>query len=490
MIQFEKGERLTADKLNGLVQYLDGVSGARLGSVAVPVPKQVGGRPGPAWFNDAAAVDATGRSYYDDATQSMVYGPGDCEGLIAGAHWNRQIHELKISDGILHLPLAHVEEHHEIDPEDDTVEYFAGAVDSIDVREGTPATLEHGTICLPLAQSPETEADDKTGEQYEVTAGWAGLLAAAEFTYGISSPVMQAGNLLLPLAEYASGVGIGEPTSIAGALAGVEMVPDLTAPEIRNGRLRLPATGGNSKLAEFEGTVSDVAGGLQAATITAVSAISAHSGVLYFPLAESNDYPCSVATPGALAGAEINSSLTKPEICSGVLYFPAGGATTAPLAWFGRDVGSPVAGTLRGGECAAITAIAAVSGVLYFPLASCDVMPAANDSGSSTCTVCSVTSIPYVPGAVCGAQLDSAATAPYIASGVLYFPQQQGALLGLCDTQGNPHTWEQIEGYAGSRLQVAAITLRTAENDYLTLELHAGKKDGHLHFSFSASSAA
>jgi hypothetical protein len=100
------------------------------------------------------------------------------------------------------------------------------------------------------------------------------------------------------------------------------------------------------------------------------------------------------------------------------------------------------------------------------------------------------TSIPYIPGAVCGAQLDSATTAPYIASGVLYFPQQQGALLGLCDTQGHPHTWEQIEGYAGSQLQVAGITMRTGANDYVTLELYAAKKDGHLHFSFSTNTPA
>lgn len=253
-------------------------------------------------------------------------------GTIGAVDISRAYEVPLIINGKLHIPMAHNRVNHEIDPEDVTVDYLPGAVDSIDVREGTPATLEHGTICLPLAQSPETEADDKTGEEYEVTAGWAGLLAAAEFTSGISSPVMQAGNLLLPLAEYTSGVSLESQKSVAGAIAGVEYVPDLTDPDIRGGVLRLPpATGGSGRLAEFVGMVSSVAGGLRAATISTVSAISAHSGVLYFPLAEANDYPCSVATPGALAGAEINSSLTKPEICSGVLYFPATGGALCGL---------------------------------------------------------------------------------------------------------------------------------------------------------------
>lgn len=333
-------------------------------------------------------------------------------GTIGAVDISRAYQVPLIINGKLHLPMAHNHINHEIDPEDNTVDYYPGAIDSIDVREGTPATLEHGTICLPLAESPTVETDDISGIEFTSIEGWAGLLQGVEWSTSIDRPVINTGIMRLPLAQFKSGVGLSDSTRVTGAIAGVEYRPELTDPQITNG----------------------------------------------------------------------------------VLQLPPGGATTAPLAWFGRDVGSPVAGTLRGGECAAITAIAAVSGVLYFPLASRDVMPAANDSGtsvdgSSTCTVCSVTSIPYVPGAVCGAQMDYAATAPYIASGVLYFPQQ-GNLKGIRDIEGTYHTFEQMETYVGAQVQVAGITIRTASNSYVTIELYAGYEGGYLDFSFSTNTPA
>lgn len=326
-------------------------------------------------------------------------------GTIGAVDISRAYQVPLIINGKLHLPMAHNHINHEIDPEDNTVDYYPGAIDSIDVREGTPATLEHGTICLPLAESPTVETDDISGIEFTSIDGWAGLLQGVEWSTSIDRPVINTGIMRLPLAQFKSGVGLSDIDRVPGAIAGVEYRPELTDPQITNG----------------------------------------------------------------------------------VLQLPPGGATTAPLAWFGRDVGSPVAGTLRGGECAAITAIAAVSGVLYFPLASCDKLTPPDTSGSAVgSTAVAGTSIPYVPGAVCGAQMDSAATAPYIASGVLYFPQQQGALLGLRDTAGNLLTWEQVEGAAGSIVPVAAITLRTGENTYAPLTLSAGITGGFLQFTLSA----
>lgn len=384
MQAFQKGERLTADRLNELLAEVGRIGE---GMPAVVVAQQVArgsGQPGPASFNDAELLGKTGRSYFDPA-EGMVYGPGDCAGLIAGACWDRNAPELKIRGGVLHLPLAHVEEHKEIDPEDDTVEYFAGGVDSIDVREGTAATLENGTICLPLARSPEYEADDKTGEQYEVAAGWAGLLASAEFTSGIAAPVLNDGNLQMPLAEYASGVGIGEPTSIAGALAGVEIVPDLSDPEIRGGMLRLPASGGSIAPASFVGTD-----------------------------------PTAIA-PGGLQGAEYATGIAQPQAHHGVLQLPL-----ADTVYFGTMV--------AGG----------VNGIRY---------------GSGV--------------------------EPSIYFGEILLPQSGGPLQGLCDTQGTPHSWAQVEGNVGSQIPVAGLQLRLAENFYATFVLNAGIKNGHLTFNFS-----
>ena len=386
MQEFQKGEKLTASRLNELLGEVARIgSGAPGAVVAQAVQRGSSGQPGPASFNDAELVGKTGRSYFDPA-EGMVYGPGDCAGLIAGACWDRNAPELKIRGGILHLPLAHVEEHHEIDPEDDTVEYFAGGVDSIDVREGTAATIEHGSICLPLARSPEYEADDTTGEEYEVAEGWAGMLAAAEFTTGLTTPVLRDGTLQMPMAEFVSGVGIGEPTAVAGAMVGVEYVPELSDPDIRGGVLRLPGAGGE-----------------------------------------------------------------------------------VPLAQFGNDYPSPVAGALRGCEFESSTRVAAHSGVLYFPLA---------EYGSGVASP--------ITGALAGVQMVAEITEPSIYSGVLRLPQQGGGLQGLRDITGKECTWQQVEGVVGSMVEVAGLSLRTGENTYTTLYLHAGVLNGYLQFNLVA----
>ena len=462
---FKKGDILTADSLNTLAEVLTNAGGCVVPRVAGTVARQACGQPGPAWYNDATAVDATGRSYFDEATQSMVYGPGDCEGLIAGAHWNRQIHELKISDGILHLPLAHVQEHHEIDPEDDTVEYYAGGVEAIDVREGTAATIENGTICLPLARSPEYEADDTTGEEYEVAAGWAGLLASAEFTSGIAAPVLNDGNLQMPLAEYASGVGIGEPTAIAGALAGVEIVPDLTDPEIRNGLLRLPASGGSIAPAEFVGTdpTAIAPGGLQGAEYaTGITQPQARHGILQLPLADTGYFGTMVA--GGVNGIRYGSGV-EPSIYFGEILLPqpTGGGSIEPAEFVGTDPTAIAPGGLQGAEYATgITQPQARHGVLQLPLAD------------------TVTHGTMVAGGVNGIRYGSGVE-PSIYFGEILLPQSGEPIKGAKGLLAGNRTWAEISAGAGGELDVAGCWVN---DTFLTLSL--GLNNGFLTFTLSA----
>ena len=342
---FKKGDILTADSLNELAEVLTNAGGCVVPRVAGAVARQAYGQPGPAWFNDATAVGATGRSYFDDATESMVYGPGDCEGLIAGAHWNREIRELKISDGVLHLPMAHEEEHHEIDPEDDTVEHFAGGVDSIAVRGNGGATIRNGTIYLPLARSPEKEIDDKTGEEYETAEGWAGMLSAAEFTTGIAAPVLKRGILQLPLAHCPTFVGewdgVTDITPKAGGIRGISYGSGISAPTISNGEILLPQPtggggiepgGGSIEPASFVGTVTTSVdpGGLKGAEfVSRIEHPQASHGILQLPLAHCPTYfgewdGVTDITPkaGAIRGISYGSSISSPTISDGEILLP------------------------------------------------------------------------------------------------------------------------------------------------------------------------
>lgn len=394
-----------------------------------------------------------------------------------------------IINGKLHLPMAHIQLNREIDPEDNTVTYYPGAIDSIDVREGTPATLEHGTICLPLAESPTVETDDIAGVDFTSIDGWAGLLQGVEWSTSIDRPVITTGIMRLPLAQTRTFVGewdgVTDISPVPGAIAGVEYVTSISEPRITNGVLQLPP-GGAATLAWFGRDVgSPVAGTLRGGECAAITAIAAISGVLYFPLAScdklasigtSSCTVCSVDgtsipyVPGAVCGAQIDAATTAPYIASGVLYFPDTGS--GQLAEF-EGTTSAVSGGLQAATISAVATISAHSGVLYFPLAE------ANDYPCSVAT----------PGALAGAEIIASLTKPEICSGVLYFPPQ-GNLKGIRDIEGTYHTFEQMETYVGARVPVAYIALRTAANDYLTLKLFVGYEGGYLDFSFSTNSPA
>lgn len=425
---------------------------------AVRVPGAV--RAAPAWYVPSPVAGV------GSAVGFTCISPG----TIGAVDISRAYQVPLIINGKLHLPMAHNHINREIDPEDVTVDYYPGAIDSIDVREGTPATLEHGTICLPLAESPTVETDDLTGEEYEVTAGWAGLLQAAEFTPGIDTPVLNAGILQLPMAEYTSGVGTGPVTAVAGALAGVEYVPDLTDPEIRSGMLRLPATaGGDCKPASFTGTTTTSVsyGGLKGAEYTsAVSLPQAAAGILQLPLASYGSGVSSVT--GALAGVVTVSGITAPYISTGVLCLPPYPDGTIPVAEFTGAASGGALGGIKGGEFkSGIEYLQAVSGVLQIPLAG-------YGSGINT-----------VWGAIAGVELSTALSEPCIWNGMLRLPAGGGALLGLQDLDGTRHTWSQVAGYAGGQVQVAGISLQTGANTAATFYLNAGIADGYLHFSLT-----
>ena len=428
-------------------------------------------QPGHAWYLPAAAAQEYG------ATSPRI-----APGLVGGLKISREFTAPLIANGTIHLPMAHMETRHEIDPEDDTVAYLPGAIDAIEVREDSPAGLDYGTIVLPLAQSPTMEHDAASGVDYETAPGWAGLLRSAEFAAGIDSPELSGGTLRIPLAECGecvctvSSIPGCTVSSIPGALAGVQVDSSVTAPYIAAGVLYLPPGGGESGGATFSESwpVSEKAGGLKWGCIAAVDALSSWDGKLYFPLAQATAAVpgCTVSSvPGAIAGVQADSSLTVPYIANGVLHLPAGGEQ-APLARFGAEIPSPVAGMVKGGVFTSVVAMAAYEGVLYFPLA----------QAAAAATGCTVSS---VPGAIAGVQTNEQATAPFIADGVLNMPPADGRLKGLRYLLGGRATWDEVSQSSGSEITVAGCWV-TIDNKHTYVALHVGiDKDGYLTFTLS-----
>ena len=127
--------------------------------------------------------------------------------------------------------------------------------------------------------------------------------------------------LYFPLAECAQGDIACTVSSIPGAIAGVEVKKGLTAPYIREGKLYLPEGGG---AADFVGSSENVAGTIKAAVVSAVSEVSAFSGVLYFPLAEVESSSGSTVegVPGFVAGVTLSEEVSEPYIKQGVIHLP------------------------------------------------------------------------------------------------------------------------------------------------------------------------
>lgn len=257
-------------------------------------------------------------------------------GRIAGVDFSRAYDVPLILDGMLTLPMAHMELHEEIDPEDNYTSYYPGAVDAVEVVAGHAARLNKGSIELPLARSPEVEA--ASGVEYETSEAIPGLLQRVSWESGITRPLVRDGDVLLPLAA-------GETTgsSVAGGIAGIRYAadPTVTAPRILpGGIIELPQGGGTGELqlAEFGGASGIVVPGAVQAMLfnTRIEAPRAARGIVELPLANSES-----TRMGGMCGARYTTAVSEPRISEGWLELPpASGAlqgvldiTGSPVTW-------------------------------------------------------------------------------------------------------------------------------------------------------------
>lgn len=109
MKKFEKGEVLTARRLNELIEEVGSMGDVVPARVVPPALPTGQGKPGNAWFNDPAALGDDGAASYWDECEGMVYQRGDYAGLLAAARWAADARELRISDGVLVLTMAQYE---------------------------------------------------------------------------------------------------------------------------------------------------------------------------------------------------------------------------------------------------------------------------------------------------------------------------------------------------------------------------------------------
>lgn len=255
-------------------------------------------------------------------------------GRIAGVEYSRAYDVPLILDGMLTLPMAHMELHEEIDPEDNHTSYYPGAVDAVEVVAGHAARLNKGCVELPLARGPQVEA--ASGVEYETSAPIPGLLQRVSWQQGITRPLVQDGDVLLPLAA-------GESTGscVAGAIAGIRYAADasVTTPRILpGGIIELPQGGGTGELplAQFGGASGLVVpGAVQGFSFeSGIEAPLSRDGFLCVPLADSER-----ERRGGMCGARYSTAVSEPRISEGWLELPpASGALQGVL-----DInGSPV----------------------------------------------------------------------------------------------------------------------------------------------------
>lgn len=260
-----------------------------------------------------------------------------------------------------------------------------------------------------------------------------------------------------------------------GLIGLVEFDDDISDPIIENGKVRMPRGGSGGgwvpRPVEFgSGVISPISGVLQGMSFaTGIGEIFAKNGEVYFPLAEYNGY-YGTNVAGALVGVQYATGIDKPRINNGMMEFPeTGGAEVQAAEFVGTITTSVEPGGLKGAEFASgIKEPKAQNGLMQIPLADSDYFGTA------------------VAGGVVGASYASGIDSPRVYFGEVQFPMPgDSALQGLVDDKGYFHTWEQVEGYAGSQVPVAGLQLRLAENFYATFMLNVGIQNKHLSFNFS-----
>ena len=230
-------------------------------------------------------------------------------GLVAHAVFRADIEQPRLRGGVLQLPLAQY-----ASGTDGIIKAVTGGIAGLHVGdEVMEPRLDRGWFYFPTFGAPAAYFSAATS----VTAGTikAALVSAVSCIEAVS------GVLYFPLAECAQGDIACTVSSIPGAIAGVEVKKGLTAPYIREGKLYLPEGGG---AADFVGSSENVAGTIKAAVVSAVSEVSAFSGVLYFPLAEVESSSGSTVegVPGFVAGVTLSEEVSEPYIKQGVIHLP------------------------------------------------------------------------------------------------------------------------------------------------------------------------
>lgn len=426
--------------------------------------------------------------------------------------------------GVAYIPLA--TQRMSSSSEGATMTPMPGAVRDVVYLEGlTEPLIDKGQVQLPLAQS--YAADDELQEQTAVAGGLCGV------TCGECWEVRD-GTVYVPSATTAATDAEGNTTpAIPGVLSGVVVEPELPHPDIRAGVLRLPLADHDSAAGRFDvpGLIKRVeideelqkvglprisAGVLRLPPMLvdpadmptqvtgSISSLSCEGtewtikqGVINIPRAYSTaqaeeEQPGVAATPGVVSAILTGDSVEDWEIQEGVIYvpyahhYPEGEEETVPGVIKGcrwsTDSGITEPCILRG-ELVIPSPASGVHSIYDQSLNICGEVDA--DGGLK------IYDVGYngdgVGGLLRGCEYDSGVTEPTFQSGVLKLPRPGvSSLLGLRDISGNSHTWEQVEGYAGSQVQVAGLSLQLAENSYATFYLNAGIMNGYLTFSLSA----
>ena len=260
---------------------------------------------------------------------------------------------------------------------------------------------------------------------------------------------------------------------VPGLLVSVVFDDTLSAPVVDNGTVRMPRSGGSSKLVEFgSGIASPISGVLVGMNFaTGIGEIFAKNGEVYFPLAEYNGY-YGTNVAGALVGVQYVTGITAPRINNGMLELPeAGGAEVQAAEFVGTITTSVEPGGLRGAEFVSfLNEPQARSGIFQIPLA--------DNVYFSTA----------VAGGVIGASYASGIDSPRVYFGEVQFPMPGDSMLqGVYDINGVFHKWVDVQGYAGSQIPVAFVPLSVNGTSSIPLLLSVGFDGAGLSFFLSDS---
>lgn len=301
--------------------------------------------------------------------------------------------------------------------------------------DAPPGRVRTGSAKAVPAHDPPEAGVYFNGKFYETKNYFRprpGLVQDLAFATGVTEPCFIHGHGLLPLAQTVDESGQAHSTPVAGGITEVRENAQLSAPRILPGGIIELPPGSGAPLAEWQASGVNNTPGLLAGLSFTDRAARAENGCLYFPLAYFQP-----ARPGE------GTAIGRPGALQEVAHDP--------------DVVAP----------------AVFDGKVKLPLACYDAGPSHVNR----------------PGAIVRVGYDSAVEIPYIRQGEIFLPLPGGggkALAGLKTQSGSSVGWADVEGYAGSQVQVATVVL-SAGSATIPLSLYAGYEGGYLTFSLSES---